>query len=158
METNNPYQYGYNQPVQQTNGSKGLAITSLVLGIITLIGSAFVIGTLPFALAAIITGVIAITKNKAGKGMAIAGVITAIIGAVISCILIAVTIPYISLGMEIVQNAPEIVENYQENGEIPETLEELDEQYPGFAEAFMEEFIVEYEKNPEAFSSLSEME
>ena len=58
--------------------STGLAIASLVLGILATLSGIFFIGGL-FGIAAIITGVIALQK-KVGKGMSIAGIITGALG------------------------------------------------------------------------------
>ncbi len=58
--------------------STGLAIATLVLGILATLSGIFFIGGL-FGIAAIITGVIALQK-KVGKGMSIAGIITGALG------------------------------------------------------------------------------
>ena len=58
--------------------STGLAIASLVLGILATLSGIFFIGGL-FGIAAIIIGVIALQK-KVGKGMSIAGIITGALG------------------------------------------------------------------------------
>ena len=66
-----------------TKQSRGFSIASLVLGIISLIAFAIIAGTL-----AIVFGAIAI--NKEGKNaMAIAGIITGIVGIVLWLILLA---------------------------------------------------------------------
>ena len=58
--------------------STGLAIASLILGILATLSGIFFIGGL-FGIAAIIIGVIALQK-KVGKGMSIAGIITGALG------------------------------------------------------------------------------
>ncbi len=65
----------YDRPRRRSGGGNGLAITSLILGIVAFIPGcccAYVGG--PIALGAIITGVIGMQKQE-GKGMAIAGLI-----------------------------------------------------------------------------------
>lgn len=69
---------------QQNAPSKGLAVASLVLGIIAVILGLMAIGGL-LGLLAIIFGIIAVTK-KAGKGMAVAGIVTGSVGVVFSVI------------------------------------------------------------------------
>ncbi len=145
MNNTNPYQYGYNngnvnqQNVQ--NQSQTLAVVSLIFGIVTFLGSAFVIGTLPVFLVAMITGIIVLVKNKAGKGLAIAGIITSVIGAIISCALLAVCMPFVEFTMDLAENPETVIENYQENGEIPEALEGMDDE---IVEAFMQGVIEGY--------------
>ncbi len=72
--------------------SQGLAIASLVCGILGLIGCCMWFISLPAALAAIVTGHLANSKIKAdpqrftGKGMARAGLITGYLGAICSLV------------------------------------------------------------------------
>lgn len=64
-----------------TNAGGGFAVTSMVLGILAVLLS-FVpflnIGLWPMAILAIIFGGIAIAKHHPGRGMAIAGLVTAL--------------------------------------------------------------------------------
>ena len=77
----------YQQPYQQPQGGKGLAITSLVLGIVSVVffWIPYVdILTLILGIAALILGIVA---GKQGKnGMAIAGLVLGIVGTVLSLI------------------------------------------------------------------------
>ena len=57
---------------------KGLAIASLVLGILAMLSGIFFIGSL-FGIIAIILGAVSLSK-KIGKGMSIAGIITGVLG------------------------------------------------------------------------------
>lgn len=90
-----PMQMGYGQqpmygmPVVQ-KPSSGLAIASLVLGIVGLLFSCC-IPYLPFlcSLAGCILGIISLAKKMGGKGMAIAGLICSII-ALIPAIIVVV--------------------------------------------------------------------
>jgi len=71
------------------NQSKGLAITSMVLGIVALVLSCCV----PYvpallALLAVIFGGVSIAKKMGGKGMAVAGLVCGVIGLVPSVIVI----------------------------------------------------------------------
>ncbi len=70
-----------------------MAVTALVLGLIALIGSVTVVVGILFGLIAIILGFIASGKAKrgqgGGRGMAIAGIITGMLGVVVAIGLIA---------------------------------------------------------------------
>ena len=80
--TQNPVPVPTPPPVAPPSGvpvpGKGLAITSLVLGILATLSGIFFIGGL-FGIAAIVLGIIALQK-KVGKGMSITGIITGALG------------------------------------------------------------------------------
>lgn len=99
------YQYSnqpmYQQPVnnQQPSGSNGMAIGALICGILSILVnccSAWFI-SLPTAIAGIILGIMVIKNNKAGRTMAIVGLVLSSIGAffglivLISCAIFART-------------------------------------------------------------------
>jgi hypothetical protein len=74
------YGMGYEEdPVQ--NGSTGLSIAAMVLGIVSIVLGCLFIGILP-GIIGLILGIVAIAKDKPGKGMAIAGVVTSAVGIV----------------------------------------------------------------------------
>lgn len=82
------------QPVvaaAQPNQSKGLAITSLVFGILGFLTGFLGIGIL-LGLVAVILGVIALAKHSAGKGMAIAGLITGGLALLFGGIIFAISL------------------------------------------------------------------
>ncbi|MDO4897933.1 MAG: DUF4190 domain-containing protein [Rothia sp. (in: high G+C Gram-positive bacteria)] len=86
----NPYNapaYGY----QQDNKPKGLAIASLVLGILAVLSGWLIIGGL-FGLVGLILGIVAlVSANKGttgGKGMAIAGIITSVLGILAAIVIL----------------------------------------------------------------------
>lgn len=69
--------------------SKGLAIASMVLGIVSLVvGCCASYLGIPTAIAGLITGIISLVQKKGGKGMAIAGVIMSAIAIVFIVIVI----------------------------------------------------------------------
>lgn len=81
--TNIPYEIIHQQELES---KKGFAITSLVLGIISLLCCC--IGILwPLAIVAIIFGVISLVQKKGGKGMAIGGIITGAVSFVLSLLM-----------------------------------------------------------------------
>lgn len=73
------------------NSGSGMAIASMVCGIIGLILSCLIAGIVP-CIIGLILGVLVIAHNRAGKGMAIAGVATSTIGiAIFLVVIIGVT-------------------------------------------------------------------
>ena len=73
---------------------KGLAIASLVLGILAMLSGIFLIGGL-FGIIAIILGAVALSK-KVGKGMSIAGIITGalgILGTIGAVVIVTLAVP-----------------------------------------------------------------
>jgi hypothetical protein len=86
---NNPYQnnqyqnhsYQQNAPVQ--NQSNGMAIGSLVCGIIGLLLSCCWYIGIPLSIAGLVLGILVLKNKKGGKGMAIAGIVLSSITIVI---------------------------------------------------------------------------
>lgn len=70
----------------------GMAVASLVLGILGLLTSAFLLGGL-LGLVAVILGVIALSKIKrgeaGGRGMAVGGIITGILAMLVTILIVA---------------------------------------------------------------------
>lgn len=105
----NPYQQpspytGYPQsPYRGPQPGRGMAITSLVFGII-----AVVLCLIPFigfisivgGLVAVAVGIIALAKKKPGRGMSIAGVIMGGLGLIVAVIVTIVTLVLINAGVE----------------------------------------------------------
>ena len=95
--------------------SSGLAITSMVLGIVGILGSLFscccgVLAAAPgvvLGIAAVITGIIALNKVKdgsgEGKGMAMAGVICGAVSILLGIVLIVVIFAFGPVMMEQMQ-------------------------------------------------------
>ena len=95
-----PGQQGYqNAPAGYDQGapakSNGLGIAALVLGILSIPAAFFFVG-LVFGLLAIIFGIIGLRRVKArradNKGMAIAGLVTGIVGLILSIIVVIGTV------------------------------------------------------------------
>lgn len=85
------------EPVEKKNG---LGIASLVLGIISIIGIITVVGGILFGLIGAILGFIARGRVKRGEadngGVALAGVITSLIGLLVSIALIVIGVVFLS--------------------------------------------------------------
>ena len=76
--------YGYNGVVPQQNAGSGFAITSLVCGILSILCCYCTLGvTVIPAIMAIIFGIVAQKKGQS-KGLSIAGIITGVIGLLLS--------------------------------------------------------------------------
>ena len=98
---NNPNPVYYQQPEAQPPKEKnGAAVTSLVMGILSLV-FACCGGSLIFGIVGVITAIVSKSKSSTGKmsGMAIAGLIMSIVGVVAGVIaLIAFVVPLIMAG------------------------------------------------------------
>ncbi|SRR6266571_2962722 len=85
-----PQYVGYPAGAAVPQQSKGLAIASLVLGIIGVVTSWIIVG-LPVSIVGFSLAIPAI-RGKDGKGMAIAGLVLSIIGVVIAGVLITIAV------------------------------------------------------------------
>lgn len=114
-DSRNEYTSTYGNPSVQYNssvptaevvsgGNIGVAIASLVCGILSLVCCCLSWFSFILAVAAIVLGILTLVKKYDGKGMAIAGLVTAGIGIVvfIICIGISAAMPYEEIIDEIV--------------------------------------------------------
>lgn len=102
----------YGQAAAEKSGQPGgLAITSFVFGVLSILSCCIGIGAV-FGLIAVILGGISLAKKK-GKGLSIAGVITGILGMVFSIVVIVVAIAGADASYEFV-NSPEYYEFIEE--------------------------------------------
>lgn len=72
------------------SGSKGMAVTALILGIVAIVGSPIPFlnfGSPAFGIVALILGIIVVMKKKPGKGMGMTGLILGAVSIVLSVIL-----------------------------------------------------------------------
>ncbi len=85
-------QYVYvTQGPQQPKKSIGLAVASMVLGIVSIVFSCcFVYISIPCGIVGLILGAISIATKKGGKGMAIAGIVCSIVSLAVTIIAAAV--------------------------------------------------------------------
>ena len=68
----------YNIEEQSKKGSSGLAIASLVCGCLSIVSCITVFGGVILAVAGIVLGIVALSKNCSNKGLAISGIVTGI--------------------------------------------------------------------------------
>lgn len=80
------------EPVRR--GGAGMATAALVLGILALLTSFTVIGGIVLGILALILGILALRKANRGeadgRGRAIAGIVTGVLGVIIAVVLVAV--------------------------------------------------------------------
>lgn len=114
-----------NQAPNYNQGSSGLSIAGMVLGILSICCCCI---SYVFAIPAFILSIIALAKKKSGKGMAIAGLITSIIGLIFSVIILISNIiarPY-KAGMEdFMNNVEEYRIEYELTGEYPPVIDDM---------------------------------
>ena len=106
----------------EENGSKGLSVAALIFGILGILCCC--IG-FPFAIIGLILAIIALAKHKAGKGLAIAGLITSLITLIISAYMAISVLPYTDEIVDYTQNIETYVEQYQEDGSFPPLYEKF---------------------------------
>lgn len=75
MNNNFQYNYNYNEPPQKPQ-STGLAIASMVLGIVSIVFSCVYYISLICAVVGLVLGIVSLKKYNAGRKMAIAGIVT----------------------------------------------------------------------------------
>jgi len=77
-------------PAPAGGGSNGLAITSMILGIVSVLTCLYFFLAMPLGAAAIVTGVLGRKSAdvKGGNGLALTGIITGAIGFVLGLILV----------------------------------------------------------------------
>ncbi|MCR4674026.1 MAG: DUF4190 domain-containing protein [Lachnospiraceae bacterium] len=124
----NPYnnQNNYNRDYGQNDKKVGFGIASLVLGIISLVFFCSCINVITGVLA-IIFGIIQIAKGKGmGKGMAIAGIITAVISIIMCFVFWAIAGSSAALTDSILKEYEQI---YDLDLSDPDDVEQFLEQY-----------------------------
>jgi magnesium-transporting ATPase (P-type) len=113
----NPYQqYQYQEPTPPKNN--GMAIASLVCGIIGILLSCCYYLSLPLAIISVILGILVLKNHKDGRPLAIVGIVLGAITILISLIFVLVSI-YVFNSMA--GNGYDIFQEYNKifNGEVP---------------------------------------
>lgn len=121
------------QPVQaQPTTGKGLAIASLVLGIIAFLTGLIYLGAV-LGILAVIFGILALKKRQ-GRGMAIAGIITGalgILGTIAAIIIVILAVPALQQNARDTSRKNQVgltvseIQNFQANnqGQLPDPQE-----------------------------------
>lgn len=123
----------YSQPYDPNNymdgmppkEKKGLAIVSLVLGIVSIcLSCVFYIG-IPCAIVGLILGIICIAKKKSGRGQAIAGIICSSIGLLIGIgIVVATFAIYGSIAEYYGLSVPQLMKEIKNGNITPQEIAE----------------------------------
>lgn len=155
-ENNVYYMDELEQQQQKQSGSKakiGFAVTSLVLGVVSLLLCCCGLSVIAAPLS-IIFGVIAIVKKHNAIGMAIAGISISVVMLIATALFIFAYGQYISDYFRFAYNSYDIIEEYQQSGELPDYLEKYnDEEYEYFWNSggyddfddFLDDFIYSYD-------------
>lgn len=115
---------------QELQNKTGLAIASLVLGIISILCCCFGLGWI-FGIIGLALGIVSLVQKKGGKGMAIGGIVTgalSLLGTIILVIYVVVIINTIGVHFDEFGNPDAwekaidrlMEEQYKETGEYPE--------------------------------------
>ena len=109
----------------EENGSKGLSVAALIFGILGILCCC--IG-FPFAIIGLILAIMALAKRKAGKGLAVAGLITSLITLIISTIVgvsMVPFMPYVGEMKEFFEDPQAAITEYEEDGTYPAWVEHM---------------------------------
>ncbi|MBP0977042.1 MAG: DUF4190 domain-containing protein [Oscillospiraceae bacterium] len=109
----------------EENGSKGLSVAALIFGILGILCCC--VG-FPFAIIGLILAIIALAKRKAGKGLAVAGLITSLITLIISAIVgisMVPVMPYVGEMGEFFSDPQAAITEYEEDGTYPAWLDHM---------------------------------
>ena len=109
----------------EENGSKGLSVAALIFGILGIICCCM---GFPFAIIGLILAILALAKRKAGKGLAIAGLITSLITLIISAIVgisMIPVMPYFGEMGEFFQDPQAAITEYEEDGTYPAWIDHM---------------------------------
>lgn len=98
-------------PVAEQKLSSGLAIASLVCGILGILTGIFIYSGVSLGLAGIVLGIVALVKVKngtaSGKGLAIGGIVTGVLSFVVAAVTISVLVLNAMMGQECINNGHE---------------------------------------------------
>lgn len=100
----NPGMNAYPTPPVRQKKNNGLAIASMILGIVSLVGSCCIwYLTIPCAVVGLILGIIALKNGK--DGMAIAGIVMSAIGLAIALLVVIFVVIYGTDMMEMIESS-----------------------------------------------------
>lgn len=116
------YNNGYGAVRQNTAKNSGLAIASFIIAVVNLVVFRTLLSVIAVPLS-IVFAIISLAKKRTGTGFAIAGIVISVISAVIIGSAIAVFVRLYPDAKYFVQNEETIVQEYMENGTIPEYYE-----------------------------------
>lgn len=117
--------YGSNVPARSL--PKGLAVASLVLGIVGIVTSFLLFGAL-LGLVALILGFVALGKVKRGeadgRGLAIGGIVTGVLAMLLTLILVATVGTFFAKNKDKISNLTECVNKANGNKQAEQACQE----------------------------------
>lgn len=140
-------QNGYSDAPAAGSQKKGLSVAALIFGLLSLFGLCCC--GLGFFLApiAIILGIAAVATKKAGKGLAITGIIMGLLSLVMVLVVFLAIRPILPYREDILKDYTALVENqdevfaaYEQDGTIPDYLKK-------YEESPFKEFFEKYDLN-----------
>lgn len=154
---NNPYyQNVSNEPVKKP--ASALAVTALVLGIISILTCFFMVNVI-IGIIAIILAVVVLAKREGGKGISITAILLSVISIAFTAMIVYLIYPLLAVlpdlyndMKEIYKDYDAIIEEYDRTGELPDYMDKysegeagefFDEYYDGFDNFFNENLRIE---------------
>lgn len=154
---NNPYyQNVSNEPVKKP--ASALAVTALVLGIISILTCFFMVNVI-IGIIAIILAVVVLAKRESGKGISITAILLSVISIAFTALIVYMIYPLLAVlpdlyndMKEIYKDYDAIIEEYDRTGELPDYMDKysegeagefFDEYYDGFDNFFNENLRIE---------------
>lgn len=127
--------YNSGEEENPNRNKKGFAITALVLGIVSVLccccGLSFIAAPI-----SIIFAIIALVKHHGGTAMSIVGIVLSSIALFVTILFTAVYGQVFKDYIKFIQEAPAVIEEYDETGELPDYLEKYnDPKYDSFWES-----------------------
>ncbi|NMB30561.1 MAG: DUF4190 domain-containing protein [Clostridiales bacterium] len=95
------------EPMQPQQGGNGMAIASLVLGIVSIVTCCWWQVSVVVAIVGLVLGILHNKKQTTGRGMAIAGIVLSIVGLAISIIIIVLGL----IGIGVLEDITKELEN-----------------------------------------------
>lgn len=155
----------FNNPYYQNTGSvpvkkpaSGLAVTALVLGIISVFTCFFMVNIV-LGFIAIILAVVALVKKQGGTGVSITAIVLSLLSIAFTALIIYLISPLLAVlpdlyhdMNEIYKNYDAIIEEYDQTGKLPDYMDKysegeigefFDEYYDGFDSFFDENLRLE---------------
>lgn len=144
-ETNdfsNPYyQNRSNEPVKKP--ASALAVTALVLGIISIFTSFFMVNIV-IGIIAIILAAVSLAKKQSGKGISITAILLSVLSIAFTALVIYLIYPLLAVVPDLYNDMKEIykdydaiIEEYDRTGELPDYMDK-------YSEGEVGEFFDEY--------------
>lgn len=140
---NDSYNMDENMRLDDTDGKnngKGMAIASMILGILALVTCICYCPAIPFALISIILAIIVLAKRKNGKPFAITGIVTSAIAVVVSVVVLVLSGSVMENISDLLENSDAYTQQYKEDGTIPESVLDMFGGDKELAKQFMDGF------------------